>query len=39
MTDSINIGTQIAENSLYLIDKLIDKIDKYTKYTEGIHEK
>ncbi|PLX11790.1 MAG: hypothetical protein C0597_14535 [Marinilabiliales bacterium] len=29
MTDPINTGLEIAENSLNLIDKLIDKIDKY----------
>lgn len=29
MIDSINTGIQVAENSLNLIDKLIDKIDKY----------
>ncbi len=29
MTNPINTGLEIAENSLNLIDKLIDKIDKY----------
>ena len=29
MIDPVNTGMQVAENSLNLIDKLIDKIDKY----------